>query len=36
LRKIPDDSAGLWRRKFMYQYRRSSSDARGRGEQQPW
>jgi Ca-activated chloride channel family protein len=36
LRKIPDDSAGLWRRKFMYQYRRSSNDARGRGEQQPW
>ncbi len=35
LRKIPDDSAGLWRRKFMYQYRRRS-DARGRGEQQPW
>ena len=35
LRKIPDDSAGLWRRKFMYQYRRRS-DARGRGNQQPW
>ncbi len=35
LRKIPDDSAGLWRRKFMYQYRRRS-DARGRGSQQPW
>ncbi|MCK5917188.1 MAG: hypothetical protein KAG34_02095, partial [Cocleimonas sp.] len=35
LRKIPDDSAGLWRRKFMYQYQRRS-DARGRGEQQPW
>jgi Ca-activated chloride channel family protein len=35
LRKIPDDSAALWRRKFMYQYRRRS-DARGRGNQQPW
>jgi Ca-activated chloride channel family protein len=35
LRKIPDDAAGLWRRKFMYQYRRRS-DARGRGEPQPW
>ena len=35
LRKIPDDSAALWRRKFRYQYRRRS-DAKGRGEQQPW
>jgi Ca-activated chloride channel family protein len=35
LRKIPDDSAGLWRRKFIYQYRQRST-ARGRGEQQPW
>jgi Ca-activated chloride channel family protein len=35
LRKIPDDSAGLWRRKFIYQYRQRS-DARGRGVQQPW
>ena len=35
LRKIPDDPSGLWRRKFIYQYRRRS-DTRGRGNQQPW
>ncbi|RTZ67198.1 MAG: hypothetical protein DSZ29_01185, partial [Aquificaceae bacterium] len=33
LRKIPDDSAGLWRRKFMYQYRDRNQST---GEQQPW
>jgi len=33
LRKIPDDSAGLWRRKFMYQYRDRSQST---GDQQPW
>lgn len=32
LRKIPDDSAGLWRRKFMYQYRDRNQSV---GEQ-PW
>ena len=32
LRQIPDDSAGLWRRKFMYQYRdRNQSEG-----EQPW
>ena len=39
LHKIPDDSAGLWRRKFQYQYRQrqpagaSAGNAQG---QQPW
>lgn len=33
LRKIPDDPAGLWRRKFMYQYRQSGQS---QGEAQPW
>lgn len=33
LRKIPDDAAGLWRRKFMYQYRQRDDSI---GDQQPW
>ncbi len=32
LRKIPDDPAGLWRRKFMYQYRDRNQSSEG----QPW
>nr|CAA6810190.1 MAG: TPR domain protein in aerotolerance operon [uncultured Thiotrichaceae bacterium] len=31
LRRIPDDPAGLWRRKFQYQYRKRSPQA-GQGE----
>ncbi|MCK5902072.1 MAG: VWA domain-containing protein [Cocleimonas sp.] len=33
LRKIPDDSAALWRRKFMYQYRHRNQST---GGQNPW
>jgi Ca-activated chloride channel family protein len=29
LRRIPDDPAGLWRRKFQYQYQQRGSQARG-------
>lgn len=42
LHQIPDDSAGLWRRKFQYQYRQrqpagASGNASGSNqEQQPW
>lgn len=32
LRQIPDDPAGLWRRKFEYQYRKR----RGVPQEQPW
>ena len=34
LRRIPDDPGGLWRRKFLYQYRRVYQ-SRGK-EAQPW
>ncbi|CAK0763566.1 Ca-activated chloride channel homolog [Gammaproteobacteria bacterium] len=34
LRRIPDDPGGLWRRKFLYQYRNQHSSQGG--EQQPW
>ncbi|CAK0781909.1 Ca-activated chloride channel homolog [Gammaproteobacteria bacterium] len=34
LRRIPDDPGGLWRRKFLYQYRNQHSPQGG--EQQPW
>lgn len=34
LRRIPDDPSGLWRRKFLYQYRQQGNQAAGTGE--PW
>jgi len=33
LRRIPDDPAGLWRRKFLYQYRQRGAQT---AEEQPW
>ena len=38
LHKIPDDSAGLWRRKFQYQYRlrQPAGASSGTQEQQAW
>ena len=37
LRRIPDDPAGLLRRKFRYQYRqRLREDGRRTGDAQPW
>jgi Ca-activated chloride channel family protein len=38
LHKIPDDSAGLWRRKFQYQYRlrQPAGASSGGQEQQAW
>jgi Ca-activated chloride channel family protein len=34
LRRIPDDPSGLWRRKFMYQYK-NQEQSRGK-EERPW
>ncbi len=34
LRRIPDDPAGLWRRKFLYQYKQQQQSQRE--EEQPW
>jgi Ca-activated chloride channel family protein len=34
LRRIPDDPSGLWRRKFLYQYRQQGNQPMGAGE--PW
>lgn len=31
LRRIPDDPAGLWRRKFLYQYQQRGQQAQGEG-----
>ncbi|WP_295542399.1 VWA domain-containing protein [uncultured Thiohalocapsa sp.] len=36
LRRIPDDPAGLLRRKFLYQYRMRAGDSRGRMAEDPW
>ena len=34
LRRIPDDPGGLWRRKFLYQYKREHQSRQG--EAKPW
>lgn len=34
LRRIPDDPGGLWRRKFLYQYKREHQSQQG--EAKPW
>ena len=34
LRRIPDDPGGLWRRKFLYQYKREYQSQQG--ETKPW
>lgn len=34
LRRIPDDPGGLWRRKFLYQYKREHPSRQG--EEKPW
>lgn len=34
LRRIPDDPGGLWRRKFLYQYKRAYQSQQG--EAKPW
>ncbi|MCG6943384.1 MAG: VWA domain-containing protein [Thiohalocapsa sp.] len=36
LRRIPDDPAGLLRRKFLYQYRMRAEDGRGGPPENPW
>jgi Ca-activated chloride channel family protein len=34
LRRIPDDPGGLWRRKFLYQYKQQQQFQQS--EKQPW
>jgi Ca-activated chloride channel homolog len=40
LRRVPDDPGGLWRRKFLYQYKQTEAQQRvqqqGREGDQPW
>ena len=36
LRRIPDDPAGLLRRKFLYQYRMRAGDGRSQMAEDPW
>jgi Ca-activated chloride channel family protein len=36
LRRIPDDPAGLLRRKFLYQYRMRAGDGRSQMTEDPW